>query len=306
MKLIAYQKNIFCLALLLCWSICAPPIMAQGGQDSIWIDISAPVQTVVVQTPRGNYSAVFQNQVRVYPNGSASGVLELSQRDGVLRRFLVFAGRVQFRDGIVIRVLLRTSEADTRGTTQGDLTFPSLSVRSLMPAKIGRFTRWSAPISTSRPGKRKDVLSLFFAIEFVRWGLGMAGMSPTLCNQLIVLLIGFVALSTFMTPHRCGAEIRPCFSPGSKPQVFATWKASRSSVPVSTSSTATTRRERPTGLKRLHPRNTKSFRTSQLRECIAFNQPQLLLRGETLRGSVTKQIQLLIAGFQTVIRQRQA
>ncbi|HTF37572.1 MAG TPA: DNA replication and repair protein RecF [Blastocatellia bacterium] len=41
--------------------------------------------------------------------------------------------------------------------------------------------------------------------------------------------------------------------------------------------------------------NTKSFRTSQLRECIAFDNPQALLRGETLRGSVTKQIQLLIA-----------
>jgi DNA replication and repair protein RecF len=41
--------------------------------------------------------------------------------------------------------------------------------------------------------------------------------------------------------------------------------------------------------------NTKSFRTTQLRECIAFNHPQALLRGETLRGSVTKQIQLLIA-----------
>lgn len=41
--------------------------------------------------------------------------------------------------------------------------------------------------------------------------------------------------------------------------------------------------------------NTKSFRTSQLRECIAFDQPQAILRGETLRGSVTKQIQLLIA-----------
>jgi len=41
--------------------------------------------------------------------------------------------------------------------------------------------------------------------------------------------------------------------------------------------------------------NTKSFRTSQIRECVAFNKPQALLRGETLRGSVTKQIQLLIA-----------
>ncbi len=41
--------------------------------------------------------------------------------------------------------------------------------------------------------------------------------------------------------------------------------------------------------------NTKSFRTSQLRECIAFDQPQALLRGETTRGSSSKQIQLLIA-----------
>lgn len=41
--------------------------------------------------------------------------------------------------------------------------------------------------------------------------------------------------------------------------------------------------------------NTKSFRTSQLRECIAFDRPHALLRGETLRGSVTKQIQLQIA-----------
>lgn len=40
---------------------------------------------------------------------------------------------------------------------------------------------------------------------------------------------------------------------------------------------------------------TKSFRTSQLRECIAFDQPQALLRGETLRSTTTKQIQLLIA-----------
>ena len=40
--------------------------------------------------------------------------------------------------------------------------------------------------------------------------------------------------------------------------------------------------------------NTKSFRTSQVRECIAFDSEQCLLRGETLRGSVTKQIQLLL------------
>jgi DNA replication and repair protein RecF len=41
--------------------------------------------------------------------------------------------------------------------------------------------------------------------------------------------------------------------------------------------------------------NTKSFRTSQLRECVAFDQPQAVLRGQTLRASTTKNIQLLIA-----------
>src|SRR5437762_4772401 len=40
--------------------------------------------------------------------------------------------------------------------------------------------------------------------------------------------------------------------------------------------------------------NTKSFRTSQLRECITFDSGQCLLRGATLRGSVSKQIQLAL------------
>ena len=40
--------------------------------------------------------------------------------------------------------------------------------------------------------------------------------------------------------------------------------------------------------------NTKSFRTSQVRECLAFDADQCLIRGEILRGSVTKKIQLLI------------
>lgn len=40
--------------------------------------------------------------------------------------------------------------------------------------------------------------------------------------------------------------------------------------------------------------NTKSFRTAQVRECLAFTADQCLLRGEILRGSLTKQIQLLI------------
>jgi DNA replication and repair protein RecF len=40
--------------------------------------------------------------------------------------------------------------------------------------------------------------------------------------------------------------------------------------------------------------NTKSFRTSQVRDCISFNREQAIIRGETLRGTVTKQIQLAL------------
>jgi DNA replication and repair protein RecF len=40
--------------------------------------------------------------------------------------------------------------------------------------------------------------------------------------------------------------------------------------------------------------NTKSFRTSQLRECVRFDAPQALLRGAVQRGSVSKQIQLAL------------
>jgi len=40
--------------------------------------------------------------------------------------------------------------------------------------------------------------------------------------------------------------------------------------------------------------NTKSFRTSQLRDCVAFDATEALLRGDTLRGSVAKQIQLAL------------
>ena len=40
--------------------------------------------------------------------------------------------------------------------------------------------------------------------------------------------------------------------------------------------------------------NTKSFRTGQVRECITFDSPQSILRGDVLRGSVNKQLQLLL------------
>ena len=40
--------------------------------------------------------------------------------------------------------------------------------------------------------------------------------------------------------------------------------------------------------------STKSFRTSQLRECVRFDTAQALLRGTILHGSLTKQIQLAL------------
>src|SRR5581483_9594063 len=40
--------------------------------------------------------------------------------------------------------------------------------------------------------------------------------------------------------------------------------------------------------------STKSFRTSQLRECIRFDAEQVVLRGTILHGSVSKQIQLAL------------
>ena len=41
--------------------------------------------------------------------------------------------------------------------------------------------------------------------------------------------------------------------------------------------------------------STKSFRTSQLRDCINFAASQALLRGEIRRGTLVKEMQLLLA-----------
>ena len=119
MKLTAFPKTIFCLALLLAWGNCAPPATAQnyhgGPSREHWILIesqSAP-QTVEVQTPRGNCPAVFQSEARVFPNGSARGFLTLIPTDcanshiGALN-VAMGDGSVRFnRDGTVAGVMLR-------------------------------------------------------------------------------------------------------------------------------------------------------------------------------------------------------
>jgi DNA replication and repair protein RecF len=40
--------------------------------------------------------------------------------------------------------------------------------------------------------------------------------------------------------------------------------------------------------------NTKSFRTSQVRDCVNFDTDQCILRGDVMRGSVTKQLQIAL------------
>jgi prepilin-type processing-associated H-X9-DG protein len=124
MKLTAFPKTIFCLALLLCWGNCAPPVTAQGG---VWVtvgffEVHSPPQTVAVHTPRDSYSAVFQSEARVFfPNGAASGFLTLSPTDSAPghpggANMLFSDGSVRFlHNGTVEGVLLRGS------TSEGDL-----------------------------------------------------------------------------------------------------------------------------------------------------------------------------------------
>ena len=122
MKFTAYPKTIFCLALLLGWGNCMPPATAQSIQLWSWHElvILSPLQTVEAHTPRDSYSAIFQSEARVFPNGEARGFLTLSPTDsapgypgGV--NVALSDGSVRFlRDGTVARVLLRgrTEEGD--------------------------------------------------------------------------------------------------------------------------------------------------------------------------------------------------
>ena len=116
MKLRSYLKPIFCVALLLCWGHCAPPAAAlYQGTHPLYQDIYIPPapQTVEVHTPRASYNAVFESEVRVFPNGTAVGFLTLSVPDSASRHsrggnFLFGDGSVRFnRDDTVAGILLR-------------------------------------------------------------------------------------------------------------------------------------------------------------------------------------------------------
>ena len=79
-----FTKTVFCLALALSPGSWTPPAMAQS-EDWRYIAVIAPLQTVEVQTPRGDYAANFEAIVLVYPNGKASGLLTLSRPDSAAR-----------------------------------------------------------------------------------------------------------------------------------------------------------------------------------------------------------------------------
>ena len=84
--------------------------------------ISAPPQTVVVQTLRGMYTANFENVALVFPGGRASGLLVLSTLDGALSTFQVVAGLMQVRDDSASVVLLRARGMDARSAAGDEIT----------------------------------------------------------------------------------------------------------------------------------------------------------------------------------------
>ncbi len=114
----------------------------QSSDDWDFVSIIALPQTVTVETPRGSYTAAFENEARVYPDGRARGVLELSGPDGAPHRFRVLAGRVRVDDGTVTRAVLHLVEVDPRDHPRLEITVviepePSMSEDCLIYTTIG-------------------------------------------------------------------------------------------------------------------------------------------------------------------------
>lgn len=153
MKLTAYPKTIFCLALLLGWGNCVPPATAQSLELWAWHElvIVSSLQTVEAHTPRDRYHAVFQSEARVFPNGAARGFLTLIPTDSAvvdptMPNVVFVGGNVRFnRDGTVAGVLLRGR------TEEGDLVVirisPAATEDCLIYTTVGSdiHATWEAP-----------------------------------------------------------------------------------------------------------------------------------------------------------------
>jgi hypothetical protein len=79
-----FTKTVVCLALALSPGSWTPSAMAQS-EGWRYIAVIAPLQTVEVQTPRGDYAANFEAILLVYPDGNAGGLLTLSPPDSAAR-----------------------------------------------------------------------------------------------------------------------------------------------------------------------------------------------------------------------------
>jgi prepilin-type processing-associated H-X9-DG protein len=107
------------LGLMLCgtWSGGQRTAAAQAAPTWQALTLSAPVQTIPVQSRRQSWTAVFQTEAQVFANGSANGFLILSDPVAQAATSGVNAawgdGSVRFsRTGAVLRVMLRGKTPD--------------------------------------------------------------------------------------------------------------------------------------------------------------------------------------------------
>jgi len=103
------------LALLFSGADYAPAAAATRPQFRL-VTVSAPPQTVEVTTRAGSYTAVFQNEARIEPNGRADGILEVTAPNGEPLTFRVVAGSLQSTDRgrtVTVWLLLRPLDADS-------------------------------------------------------------------------------------------------------------------------------------------------------------------------------------------------
>jgi len=145
MKLAAFPKTVYWLALLLCWGDCAPPVMAQNAPRWRSVVITSPLQAVEVHTLRGNYTATFESASLVRRNGDASGLMTFPSPAGGTN-MIFLDGSVRFHDGKVTVVLLRALAADGQQILVAIRPEPS-GEDSLIYTTIGtdyRFATWEA------------------------------------------------------------------------------------------------------------------------------------------------------------------
>ena len=114
MKTWRFTIAIALLGIVLPWFGFPQRAAAQDEQHWDHVRVHAPRQTVEVTRRAGSFTAEFQNEVIVYPNGRAIGSLSITGRGGALVRFHVVAGRVRLSGGEVaeVRLLLRKAGAD--------------------------------------------------------------------------------------------------------------------------------------------------------------------------------------------------